>query len=55
MQWFVEIIEKGTERVERRLGPMDAKKSERVANGLRTNLNHDRYFVRERPERKAKK
>jgi hypothetical protein len=43
---FVEIVEIATEKVIKRMGPMDARKAQRVQAGADVNLNHEQYLVR---------
>lgn len=52
--WNVHIVEKGTERIEKTLGPMDGRKADRVADGLRINLDKKRFYVKQEVVRAKK-
>jgi hypothetical protein len=43
---YVEIVDKKTDRVIKRMGPMDERKAQRVQAGASINLNNDDYLVR---------
>ena len=43
---YVEIVENKTDKVIKRMGPMNERTAERVFMGASINLNHDEYFVR---------
>lgn len=42
---YVEIVDYDG-RVEKRMGPFDARKADRVERGVNINLDHSRYFTR---------
>lgn len=44
--FFVEIVEKETNQVVKRMGPMNERKAEKVELGASINLNHQDYFTR---------
>lgn len=50
VNWFVEVIDGVTGKVEKKLGPMPERKAEKVEDGLNINLNHERYYTRSYPE-----
>jgi hypothetical protein len=43
---FVEIVEKKTEKVVKRMGPMSERQAAKVVAGASINLNHDEFLVR---------
>lgn len=45
--FYVEIVDRKTGVAIKRMGPMDARKADRVQDGASINLNHDDYFVRQ--------
>ena len=44
--YFVEIVERETEEVVKRMGPMPMRRAERVRRGADINLDHDNFFTR---------
>jgi hypothetical protein len=46
MDYFVEIVERQTEKVEERMGPFDERMAARVRSGAQINLNREDYLVR---------
>jgi hypothetical protein len=44
--FFVEIVERSTGAVVKRMGPMNERKADKVESGASINLNHDDYFTR---------
>lgn len=44
--FYVEIVEKATNKVVERMGPMNERKAEKVEQGASINLNHQDYFTR---------
>lgn len=48
-QWVVEVIEKATGNVVRTLGPHESKKADRIADGVRVNLDRKKYYVTQKP------
>lgn len=42
---YVEVRESGTGAVVTRLGPMSARKAEKVERGLEIQMDHDRYYT----------
>jgi hypothetical protein len=44
--FFVEIINKSTGEVIKKMGPMSEGKADKVESGASINLNHDEYFTR---------
>lgn len=46
-QYFIEVVEFETEKVERTLGPfVNERQADRAEDGLNRQLNHERYFTR---------
>jgi hypothetical protein len=45
-QYFVEIVEYGSEKVIEKLGPKSEHMIEKVERGININLNHKKYFTR---------
>lgn len=45
-QFFVEVVEFETDKIERRLGPMSERKADRVEDGILSTLDLDRYYTR---------
>lgn len=45
-EWYVEIVEKEGDRVEKRMGPRSHREAEKIARGAEINLNHERFYVR---------
>lgn len=43
---YVEIVDKMTNRVVKRMGPMSEQKANSVMAGASFNLNHDKYLIR---------
>lgn len=41
--WYVLVIEKSTGAEVKRMGPMDARKADRVESGLLRNLDHKNF------------
>ena len=41
--WYVLVIEKSTGTEVKRMGPMDARKADRVESGLLRNLDHKNF------------
>ena len=48
-QFYVEIFEDETGKVEKRMGPMSAWKASKVEDGASINLNWERYNIRTVP------
>lgn len=46
MDYYVEVVEYGTDKVVKQLGPMSERKADRVDDGLNINLDHDKYYTR---------
>ena len=46
MNWYVEIVDGQTGKIETHMGPMSESKADRVERGALINLNTDRYYVR---------
>lgn len=47
VKWFVEIVEFGTDKIEKKLGPYaNERTADKASNGVDRNLNHDKYFTR---------
>lgn len=44
--FFVEIVDRQTDEVVSRMGPMPERKAERVEDGVSINLNRDRFYTR---------
>ena len=44
-KYYVEIIEHKTEKVIKRMGPMSARKAEKVDGGANINLDHEHYYT----------
>lgn len=44
--YYVEIVERDTEEVVKRMGPMGQRKADKVKGGAEINLNHAEFFVR---------
>jgi hypothetical protein len=44
--WYVEIVETETGKVEKRMGPMSERKAEKVEDGANINLDHENYHTR---------
>lgn len=44
--YFVEIVETATDKVEERLGPHSKRTAERIESGAEINLDHERFYVR---------
>lgn len=42
---YVKIVEKKTNTVVKKMGPMEIRKADSVASGVRINLNHKEYKV----------
>ena len=49
-KFFVEVANKDTDEVVKRLGPMSKQRAGLVADGVLINLNHDQYAVQIVPE-----
>ena len=43
---YVEIVEQGTQKVEKRMGPFNMNKAEKVQSGVEINLNFEMYYTR---------
>lgn len=50
MNYYVEIFERATGKVEQRMGPQSERASETIARGARINLDRKNYDVRVVPE-----
>lgn len=46
MEKYVEIVKDDSKEVVKRMGPMNERKAEKVADGASINLNHDAYSIR---------
>lgn len=52
-QWIVEVIEKATGNVVKSLGPHESKKADRIADGIRANLDRKKFYVTQKPHETA--
>lgn len=43
---YVEIVERATSKVIKRLGPVTERVADRILAGVNINLNHDEYFAK---------
>jgi hypothetical protein len=46
MNYYVEIVETDTDKVEKRMGPHTKQMANRIEDGVNINLNHEKYFTR---------
>lgn len=44
-QYYVQIVETETKKVEREMGPFPKRKAEKVFGGASINLNHDKFHL----------
>ncbi len=49
-KWFVDIIEHGTEKVEKSMECRSETDADRVDGGVNINLNHEKFYTRIRRE-----
>lgn len=46
--WYVEIVEFGTDKVERTIGPYATERNaDKAMSGADRNLNHEKYYTRQ--------
>ena len=46
-QYYIEVVERKTRKVIKRLGPHPDRKAERVERGVNLNLNTDCYYTQQ--------
>jgi hypothetical protein len=45
-EWYVEIVEDGTDQVVKRMGPSPRRTAEKIEAGVNINLNHEQFTTR---------
>jgi hypothetical protein len=46
MEWFVEIVEHSTDKVEKRIPCQSERSAESTDSGVNRNLDHEKFFTR---------